>query len=131
VRARESDSLGGDPHGDPFNSTAFTRYSAWEGSPDETPQDRGGRKAFQYPPADDFEMLWDCTTCHDTPNVGKHSFPLALDIGAGHDPSDETDPLIANGVSQLSFPELPIFIITGCPDSFADPTSLPRHPSLS
>ncbi len=62
-----------------------------------------------------------CTTCHDAPNVGNHSLPLALDIGTGHAPSVETDPLIANGVSQLSFPELPIFKITGCPDPFADP----------
>jgi hypothetical protein len=63
-----------------------------------------------------------CTTCHDTPNVGNHSLPLALDIGTGHDPTVETDPLIANGVSQLSFPDLPIYEITGCPNPFADPT---------
>ncbi len=63
-----------------------------------------------------------CATCHDAPNVGDHSLPLALDIGTGHDPSAETDPLIANGLSQLSYPELPIFKITGCPDPFADPT---------
>ena len=63
-----------------------------------------------------------CTTCHDTPNVGNHSLPLALDIGTGHDPTVESDPLIANGVSQLSFPELPIYRITGCPDPFQDPT---------
>jgi len=62
-----------------------------------------------------------CTTCHDTPNVGNHSLPLALDIGTGHDPTVERDPLIASGVSQLSFPDLPIFQITGCPDPFADP----------
>lgn len=55
-------------------------------------------------------------------SVSNHSFPLALDIGTGHDASVETDPLIANGVSQLSFPELPICRITGCPDPFADPT---------
>jgi cytochrome c peroxidase len=62
-----------------------------------------------------------CTTCHDAPNVGNHSLPLALDIGTGHDPSVELDPLIANGVSQLSFPDLPIYKITGCPDPFAEP----------
>ena len=27
-----------------------------------------------------------CGTCHDTPNVGNHSFPTPLDIGTG-DPS--------------------------------------------
>lgn len=62
-----------------------------------------------------------CTTCHDTPNVGNHSLPLALDIGTGHDPSVESDPLIESGVSQLSFPDLPVFQITGCPDPFAVP----------
>jgi hypothetical protein len=62
-----------------------------------------------------------CTTCHDSPNVGNHSLPLALDIGTGHDPTVESDPLIANGVTQLSFPDLPIFSITGCPNPFADP----------
>jgi cytochrome c peroxidase len=34
----------------------------------------------------------------------------------------ESDPLIANGVSQLSFPDLPIFKITGCPNPFQDPS---------
>jgi cytochrome c peroxidase len=68
-----------------------------------------------------------CTTCHDTPNIGNHSLPLALDIGTGHDPSVETDPLIANGVSQLSFPDLPIYEITGCPNPFADPAQ-PSEP---
>ena len=51
-----------------------------------------------------------------------HSLPLALDIGTGHDPTVETDPLIANGVSQLSFPDLPIYQISGCPNPFADPS---------
>jgi hypothetical protein len=146
-----NDSLGADPHGDPFNSTAFTMYSVWEGSRDETRRKiAAGEKLFHTRPLTisnvrglndnaalakalgttvpiaPFQGL--CTTCHDTPNVGNHSFPLALDIGTGHDPSVETDPLIANGVSQLSFPELPIFKITGCPDPFADPTKPSRTP---
>jgi cytochrome c peroxidase len=60
-----------------------------------------------------------CTTCHDTPNVGNHSLPLPLDIGTGHNPAYETDPIIAHGVSQLDFPDLPIYAISGCPDPFA------------
>jgi cytochrome c peroxidase len=63
-----------------------------------------------------------CTTCHDTPNVGNHSLPLALDIGTGHDPADENDPLIANGLSALSVPDLPVYQITGCPNPFQDPS---------
>jgi hypothetical protein len=29
------------------------------------------------------ELVGTCTTCHDTPNVGNHSFPTPLDIGTG------------------------------------------------
>jgi cytochrome c peroxidase len=60
-----------------------------------------------------------CTTCHDTPNVGDHSLPLPLDIGTGHDAAQESDTQIANGLAQLSFPGVPVFEITGCPDPFA------------
>jgi cytochrome c peroxidase len=146
-----NDSLGADPHGDPFNSSAFTLYSAWEGSRDEMRRKiAAGEKLFNTRPLtishvrglNDNAALAKalgttvpialfqgfCTTCHDTPNVGNHSFPLALDIGTGHDPSVETDPQIANGVSQLSFPELPIFQITGCPDPFADPSKSSTTP---
>ncbi len=34
-------------------------------------------------------LVGTCGTCHDTPNVGNHSFPTPLDIGTGDpDPSD-------------------------------------------
>jgi len=65
----------------------------------------------------------DGTTCHDTPNVGDHSFPLPLDIGTGHSAANESDPNIANALSQLAFPNLPVFAITGCPDPFATSAS--------
>ena len=60
-----------------------------------------------------------CTTCHDTPNVGNHSLPLPLDIGTGADTTLETDPQIANGLMQLSSPDVPVFEITGCSNPFA------------
>lgn len=60
-----------------------------------------------------------CTTCHDTPNVGDHSLPLPLDISTGHDAANEGDPLVASGLSQWSMPDLPVFEITGCPNPFA------------
>jgi cytochrome c peroxidase len=67
-----------------------------------------------------------CTTCHDAPNVGDHSFPLPLDIGTGHDATNETDPLIANALSQLDFPDVPVYEISGCPNPFAtSPSSAP------
>ncbi len=61
-----------------------------------------------------------CTTCHDTPNVGNHSFPLPLDIGTGHSvlPSVEPDPNIAAGLAALSMPDLPVYLISGCPNPF-------------
>ncbi len=62
-----------------------------------------------------------CTTCHDTPNVGDHSLPLPLDIGTGHDAAQEQDTQIANSLAQLSFPGVPVYAITGCPDPFATP----------
>ena len=55
----------------------------------------------------------------DAPNVGDHSFPLPLDIGTGHDATNETDPLIANALSQLDFPDVPVYEISGCPNPFA------------
>jgi cytochrome c peroxidase len=63
-----------------------------------------------------------CTTCHDTPNVGDHSVALPLDIGTGHDRATETDAQIAQGLAQLSFPDVPVYEITGCPNPLADPT---------
>jgi cytochrome c peroxidase len=62
-----------------------------------------------------------CTTCHDTPNVGDHSLPLPLDIGTGHDAAQERNVQIANGLAQLSFPGVPVYEITGCPNPFATP----------
>ena len=61
-----------------------------------------------------------CTTCHDTPNVGNHSFPLPLDIGTAHSvlPSVEPDPNIAAGLAELSMPDLPVYLISGCPNPF-------------
>ncbi len=139
-----NDSLGADPQGTAFNSTAFTIFSDWASSQDPARQEiAAGEKLFNshpltisnvrglndnaalakalgttvpIPPFQGF-----CTTCHDAPNVGNHSLPLALDIGTGHDPGAEHDPLIANGLSQLSVPDLPVYQITGCPNPFQDP----------
>ena len=139
-----NDSLGADPQGSAFNSTAFTLFSDWENSPE--PRRRmvaAGEKLFNTRALtiSNVRGLTDnaalakalgttvpiapfagtCTTCHDAPNVGNHSLPLALDIGTGHDPAAETDPLIANGLSQLSVADLPVYRITGCPNPFQVP----------
>jgi cytochrome c peroxidase len=46
-----------------------------------------------------------------------------LDIGTSHPLAFETDPRIAGGLTQLSAPDLPVYLITGCPD--------PRDPRRS
>lgn len=66
-----------------------------------------------------------CTTCHDTPNVGNHSVALPLDIGTSHSPAQETDPALAEGLSQLEPADVPVYLITGCPDPFASAGNAP------
>jgi len=62
-----------------------------------------------------------CTTCHDTPNVGDHSLPLPVDIGIGHSvqPGFENDPNIAASLAELDEPNLPVFLVSGCPSPFS------------
>jgi cytochrome c peroxidase len=61
-----------------------------------------------------------CTTCHDAPNVGDHSLPLPLDIGLAHSSRAglETDPNIQKGIAELNEPDLPVFLVSGCPTPF-------------
>ena len=89
-----NDVLGADPDGHPFDSKAFTAYDAWANSP--SPQKASiarGQELFNtFPiPITGVAGLNDlpglstvngtCTTCHDSPNVGNHSVPLAINIG--------------------------------------------------
>jgi cytochrome c peroxidase len=141
-----NDSLGADPTGVPFNASAMTLYSAWA-SPDKDAYPEAlrreqarkdiaaGEKLFDSAPVqisnvrglNDNPALGSpstfagtCTTCHDTPNAGNHSFPLPLDIGTGHSvlPGTETDTNIAAGLAELSMPNLPVYEIKGCSDPF-------------
>ncbi|MGA8143625.1 MAG: hypothetical protein WB987_07035 [Candidatus Acidiferrales bacterium] len=142
-----NDSLGKDPDGGAFNSTAFTVFQAWANpakswNPFEkylaetrkkiaagetlfntraltisSVRGLNDNSALGTLPIGPFQGT--CTTCHDSPNVGDHSFPLPLDIGTGHDATNESDPLIANAISQLDFPDVPVYEITGCPNPFA------------
>ena len=127
-----NDSLGGDPHGLQFDPSAMTIYQAWQGSDnDARAKVAAGEVLFNTatvhitgvrglndnpslgnPP----EIVGTCTTCHDTPNVGNHSFPLPLDIGTSHSLSSERDPRIAAGLLQLNQPDIPVYLITGCVD---------------
>jgi hypothetical protein len=136
-----NDTLGQDPEGHAFNAAAMQLYAAWTNGSDD-PDRRAaraaiaaGEKLFNSAPVTitNVRGLNDnvalnkptsfqgtCTTCHDTPNVGDHSLPLPLDIGTGHtaNANFESDPAISAGVGELSMPDLPVFLISGCPDPF-------------
>lgn len=140
-----NDTLGQDPNGLPFDPAAMQLFVAWARKPApelESAERRAARAAiaagerlFNSAPltitnvrglndnaalGNPTSFIGTCTTCHDAPNVGDHSLPLPLDIGTSHtgNPSYEPDPLITAAVSQLSMPELPVFLISGCPDPF-------------
>ena len=139
-----NDTLGADPSGVAFNPVSMTLYSAWENSAANRRADylsnaraeiAAGEKLFNSAPMtiSNVRGLNDnaalnkpttfagtCATCHDTPNIGHHSLPLPLDIGVGHlsNPNFEPDPIVAAAVKQLSEPDLPVFLISGCPNPF-------------
>lgn len=142
-----NDSLSTDPSGATFNPASMTLFSAWSNASNdgggliqsyrgaERRKVAAGAALFNSAPVqisnvrglNDNAALGKpstfagtCTTCHDAPNVGNHSLPLALDIGTGHSelPSVEPDSNIATGLAELSMPDLPVFLITGCPNSF-------------
>ena len=64
-----------------------------------------------------------CGTCHDTPNVGNHSFPTPLNIGTG-DPS-ATNPSVNMGQLDISYlPRITVCqLVNGQPGSNCKTTS--------
>lgn len=150
-----NDALGGDPDGDIFNPVSMTLFSSWRQlsyADVRRPEDwvritarkaiAAGETLFNTAPMtltnvrglNDSAALGNpkaiaghCSTCHDAPNIGDHSLPLPLDIGTAHSPLPgmETDPQIQAALAQLSMPNLPVFVINGCPDPFnsGTPTS--------
>ncbi len=145
-----NDALGADPTGAPFNSSAFSLYTAWEkptvnghrydGRDDWGDHERNtarediaaGEKLFNTRTAvitgvrglNDNSALGNpasiagtCTTCHDSPNVGNHSVALPLDIATSRLAEYESNNAIASGLRELSAPDLPVFEISGCPDT--------------
>lgn len=116
-----NDSLGGDPNGNQFTSNVFTLYSSWLNSrnPHQASIARG-EQIFNTQPltisdvpgltTGTQQIAGTCTTCHDTFNVGNHSFPLPLDIGTSRSLAYETDPNIIAALKELkSAPRLPVF----------------------
>ena len=141
-----NDVLGADPTGLAFNPNAMQLFSAWTAAGEDAHPEAlrreqarrdiaAGETLFDSAPLhisnvrglNDNPALGNpstftgtCTSCHDTPNVGNHSFPLPLDIGTGHSvlPGAETDANIAAGLAELSAPNLPVYLISGCPNPF-------------
>jgi len=138
-----NDSLGADPSGAAFTPASMQLYAAWANLPpywfDVTAAARSeiaaGEQLFNTVSINvsnvrglndnaalnkPTSFVAHCATCHDTPNIGNHSLPLPLDIGTSHtaDPSFESDPQIQAAVAQLSVPDLPVFLISGCPNPF-------------
>jgi hypothetical protein len=136
-----NDTLGQDPEGHAFNPAAMQLYAAWANGGNDVERRAAraaiaaGEKLFNSAPLtitnvrglNDNAALnkptsfqGTCTTCHDAPNVGDHSLPLPLDIGTGHtgNANFESDPAISAAVAELSMPDLPVFLISGCPDPF-------------
>jgi cytochrome c peroxidase len=146
-----NDSLGADPQGNAFNPAAMTLYSAWAGASERggdyfaelqaaaRRRIAAGEVLFNSAPVQisnvrglndnvalgsPVKFVGTCTTCHDTPNTGNHSFPLPLDIGTSHAalPGAESDPNIAAGLAELSLPDVPVYEIKGCPPEPFGPT---------
>jgi cytochrome c peroxidase len=143
-----NDSLGADPTGASFNPNSMSLYAAWgtltvnddfdffQAERNEARREiAAGEVLFNSTPititnvrglndnaalGKPTSFVGHCTTCHDTPNVGNHSLPLPLDIGTSHSalPGLESDPAIVAALAQLSLPNLPVYLINGCPNPF-------------
>jgi cytochrome c peroxidase len=105
-----NDPLGQNPTGAAFNPSAFNLFTAWLAQIDSRRQSIArGERIFNIRPLaitgvrglNDVLGLQSisgtCTTCHDSPNVGNHSVPLAIDIGV-------------SDVSRRT-PDLPVFTL--------------------
>jgi cytochrome c peroxidase len=140
-----NDVLGADPHGVAFDKSSMTLFSAWADARSHDYSERERAAARRDVAAG--EVLFNtaaltisavrglndnpalanapafqgtCTTCHDSPNVGDHSLPLPLDIGIAHATLTglETDPNVRKGIAELDEPDLPVYLISGCPSPF-------------
>ncbi len=98
-----NDPLGNNPEGTPFTPVVFNLFNAWGSiknafflSPDARRASIArGQTVFNSKPIsitgvaglnDDLNqpvIAGTCGTCHDSPNIGNHSFPAPLNIGVG------------------------------------------------
>ena len=111
-----NDPLGGTPPGVNFNPVAMTLFSKWASLNSDEGRNaaraavaRGEALFNTFPitisgvsglndlPGVPASFVGSCTTCHNTPNVGNHSVPLAINIGV------------------TEYPPVPALDITGLP----------------
>jgi hypothetical protein len=128
-----NDAFGQDPTGAKFNPVVFTLFQAWEGSANPAQASIArGEDIFNSAPmqitnvhglndnpalGSPVVIVGTCGTCHDAPNIGTHSLPLAMDIGTSHVIASETDANIIGGLQSLAIPTLPVYQIGGCTDA--------------
>jgi cytochrome c peroxidase len=122
-----NDPLGGNPTGKSFDPVTFTTFKAWGDLTGGDTANRArkaisrGQDLFNTLPipitnvaglndALHMEVIaGTCTTCHDSPNVGNHSVPLAINIGvtdaSPQGPLDVSGlpvyTVVCNGTSQM------------------------------
>jgi len=141
-----NDAFGQDPEGRAFNRNAMTMFTAWQNSADtQRASIARGENLFNTAriaianvggfvnnaapgggpggPGGAGVVNGNCSTCHDTPNVGNHSLPLPLDTGVAHIPYAETDPNIVAALGTLTPETLPIYQITGCTNAAGQPVT--------
>jgi len=92
-----NDPLGGNPKGIPFTPAVFHLYDSWANAPSQSARAAiaRGQAVFNSKPIvitgvaglnDSLNLAaipGTCGTCHDSPDVGNHSLPVALNIGVG------------------------------------------------
>jgi cytochrome c peroxidase len=128
-----------------FTSNIFNLYDAWSGQPsyDFRASVARGQTIFNTRPItitgvaginDDVSegglvaggipsLTGTCGTCHDTPNVGNHSFPTPLNIGTG-DPSFSNASVNLGGLDISYLPKITVCqLVNGQPSDNCKTTS--------
>jgi len=82
-----NDNAGHDPTGQPFNPNVFNIYDGWSkyaglGNDNSVQAARGAIYRGQVV----FNTAGHCSGCHNTPNVGGHSFPVFFNTGTAEPP---------------------------------------------
>jgi len=129
-----NDTKGDSSSGAPFNPASMSLFAAWAPAGATTPAIgradaarsaiAAGETIFNSAPLiTGAGGVTHCANCHDTPQIGNHSLSAMFDIGASHSPlpGTESSAQVSAALADLSLPDLPVYLISGCPDT-TDPT---------